>query len=73
MYTFVKPLEIATLVHREKREMSLSPAAREVYQKFAKELSEEERENYPYDSGRSGLNSKALTKILRYSAVFKFN
>ena len=46
--------------------MTLSKDAKEVYRKFAKELSDDERDNYPYDSVRSGLNAKALTKILRY-------
>ena len=54
------------MVHRQKREMLLSTEAKEAYRKFAAELSEDERDNYPYDSGRSGLNSKAFTKVLRY-------
>ena len=69
LFFLFKPLEIVTLMHRKKHEMPLSADAKAAYKKFANELSEDERENYPYDSGRSGLNSKALTKILRYEAV----
>ena len=56
---------MVTIAHRKKRELTLTDEAKAEYQKFAKELTEDERDNYPYDSVRSGLNSKALTKVLR--------